>query len=59
MKTPLSRPTVIPGAPFRRFLQQGPWVVGLTTATVLLGLLALVSPLGASETPGIVPMGGR
>ncbi len=52
MMTPISRPTVMPGAPFRRFLQQGPWVVGLTTATVLLGLLALVSPLGASETPG-------
>ena len=52
MMTPISRPTLMPVAPLRRFLQKGPWVVGLTTATVLLGLLALVSPLGASETPG-------
>ena len=41
----------MPVAPFRRFLQKGPAIVGLTSATLLLGLLALVSPLGAAESP--------
>ena len=36
---------------FRQFLRAGPAIVGLTAATIVLGILALVSPLGAAESP--------
>ena len=36
---------------FRQFLPAGPAIVGLTAATIVLGILALVSPLGAAESP--------
>ena len=41
----------MPTAPLRRFLQKGSSVVTLTSVTLLLALLALVSPLGAAESP--------
>ncbi len=41
----------MPHPPLRTFLRAGPEIVGLTLATILLGLLALVSPLGAAVSP--------
>ena len=38
-------------SPVRTFLHAAPETIGLTSATVVLGLLALVSPLGASVSP--------
>ena len=38
-------------SPLRYFLRQGPLVVGLTMATCALGVMAILSPLGPSETP--------
>jgi uncharacterized membrane protein HdeD (DUF308 family) len=43
--------TPAPHTPVSQFLRKGPEVVGLAGATVLLGVLALVSPLGAAESP--------
>ena len=37
--------------PLRRFLRKGPTVVGLTATTWALAAMALLSPLGPSETP--------
>jgi len=36
---------------FARFLHQGPAMVALTSIILLLGVLALVSPLAESEAP--------
>ena len=38
-------------SPFKTFLRSGTEIIGLTAATAVLGLLALVSPLGASVSP--------
>ena len=41
----------MPRTTLRQFVREGPAVAGLTGATAVLGLLALVSPLGAAESP--------
>lgn len=41
----------MPHSPFTSFLRAGPEIIGLTAATTVLGLLALVSPLGAAVSP--------